>query len=281
MPSRNGEAPAVEVILHKLESGHWYEAISSETRQRIKWLTSVTRYTKEAPKPGLMKWMAEKGPAEAERIKIEGGIRGNAVHRAQEMLANGRPVYLKDYSREVAEHILAYRNWYEDFDPMFVSTEEIVYNLDEGVGGTSDLRYVLGEKSCEKLKIDPKHIDPDVGGIHVINDLKTSKALYEENFLQVNKYAHMRNDMGIDPGVGVPVEWISLLRTNSKHKRKYEFVIEPLCQKRLEVFNCLKRVVDHFDPQTEPYFPKPLPEVVQLYEAEPSRNGHARNGRPR
>jgi hypothetical protein len=265
----------IEVILHKLPSGHWYEAIRSKTRERIKWCNSVTRYTKHVISKQLFDWAVEKGKAEAERIKVEGGMRGTAVHRAQERLAAGMSVPLKDYSREVAEHIVAYKNWYDDIDPQFVETEEIVYDPASlegdgpGVAGTLDLRYVLTAAACEKLKIDKKHIREEIDGIHVVNDLKTGKGLYEEDAIQVNAYAHMRNDIGIDPDVGVPVEWISLLRTNSRHKRGYEFVIEPLSEARKKAFDCLKVYVDHVDPQLEPYFPKPLPEVIQLYSEDP------------
>lgn len=234
--------------------------------------------------PPLIDWMLEKGKAEAERIRNEGGMRGNHVHRAMEQLAAGQAVSLKDLPRESAEHVLSVRNWYEDIKPLFIATEEIVVDLESlkgdapGLAGTSDLRYVIPAAVCEKLKIPADKIRPEIDGIHVLNDLKTSKALYEGDFLQVNRYAHMHNDMGIDPDVGVPVEWISLLRTNSKHKRGYEFVIEPISQARREVFDCLKRYVDHVDLQKEPYFPKPLPASIQLFEPEP-QNGHRSNRR--
>lgn len=261
------ESPEVDVVLHKLESGHWYEAINRKTRQRVKWLTSVSRYTSQAPKGiPFMKWLADKGWEEAERIKREGGIRGTAVHRAQEILANGGEVRLRDFSREVAEHIVSYANWYEDYQPQFVATEEIVYDLDQGLGGTFDLLYVIPADVCEKrLKLTSKEIRDDIEGILVLNDLKTGRSIYPEALLQVNKYAFLKNNMGPDPDVGVPIEWVSILRTNSKHKRRYEFVIEPICENRLRVFDCLKEVVDYLDPQKEPWFPKPLPETVQLY----------------
>ncbi len=273
---------SIEVILHRLNDAHWYQAIRGKTREHVAWLQSVTRYTKEAPKGiGLKLWMEQKGPEEAERLKQEGAIRGSAVHEALHILADGGVVKLRGYTREIAEHILSVKKWYDDIQPQFVATEEIVYNVDEKVAGTMDLRYVIPAKTCEALKIPKEAIREEIDGIHVAQDHKTSKALYEEHWLQANKYGYLRNDMGVDPTVGVPVEWIALLRTNSRHKCGYEFVIEPLCETRLQVFDCLKTVVDHFDPKDAPHFPKPLPESVTLYGNEqPAANGrHASNGR--
>jgi len=61
---------------------------------------------------------------------------------------------------------------------------------------------------------------------------------------------------------------------SSRHKVGYEFVLEKISEARLRVFDCLKEVVNHFDPKDGPVFPKPLPAEISLYsEYQPSRNG--------
>lgn len=253
---RNGQAE-VEVIRHEIGGRHWYEAIRTETRERIKWLTSVTHHTGKLPKGEFFnQWLMENGPEEAERKKNHGAERGNNVHTGIERMIQGEAIELADFTEEEWLHLRAFVNWVEDFEPEFLGTEEIVYDLDQGVAGTADHRYRLSQEVLQtRLKLKKQ-----LGDLLILGDVKTGKNLYEENHLQGNKYAFMHNKLHPEEAV----THYSLLRTNSKHKRKYEYVLEPISPEKLAVFDHLKRVVDHIEPDLEPRFPEPLPETLSL-----------------
>jgi hypothetical protein len=263
---RNGSDKIV-VERQTVNSMHWYEALREHSREHIAWLLSVTHYTKNLPKGDfLLKWYADLGWDKAEQTKIERGRIGSEVHDGQERMDWGEEIDTKHLHPEVAWHLKTYADWYDTYLPQFVSNEETVHSLEEGVAGTLDKRYVLQAKVCEKLKIAREHIREEIDGIHVLHDSKTGKALYEDNWIQANKYADLRNQMGIDPEVGVPVEWIALLRTNTKHKCGFEYVIEPISETRTKVFNCIKTVTDYLQPMKEPKFPVSPPRKLKLPE---------------
>lgn len=264
--SRNG-MPKITVERQSINSMHWYEAIREGTRDHVAWLLSVTHYTGHAPKGNfLLKWYADLGWDKAEETKKAKGKIGSEVHNLQEKLDWGEEVETKYLNPIVAWHLKTYADWVNDIMPQFVANEEIVHSLDEGVAGTADKRYVLPAKTAEKLKVPKDQINEEIDGIHVLHDSKTGKALYEDNWLQANKYADLRNQMGTDPEVGVPVEWVALLRTNTRHKCGYEFVVQPISDQRTQVFNCLKSVVDHYYPMSEPKFPAQPPRKLKLPE---------------
>lgn len=257
-PASNDLDPAeVLVVRHDVGGRHWYEALRGDTRERIGWLASVTHYCGQLPKGELFeRWLAEKGWDQAEKIKKEAGERGSNVHAGIECLLRGATLPLADFTEKEWHHLRAFVNWVEDFQPVFEGCEEIVYDLDEGVAGTVDHRYTLPKEIVQaRLKVAGL-----VEDLHVLGDVKTGKALYEENYLQVNKYAHLHNRL--HPANAV--SHYALLRTHSKHRRHYEYVVEPLSAARLQAFDALKTVVDHVEPATVPTFPEALPETLAL-----------------
>jgi len=136
---------------------------------------SVTWITSYYPKGiELIKWIANKGFDEAERIKIEAGDKGSLVHRAAEMLLKGETLRL---DTKIADHEMTANEWYciwsfskwyvEAGNPKVIAIEQTVRNKEHGYSGTLDMIYEA----------------PD--GLHLL-DIKTSKSIWPSHELQVS-----------------------------------------------------------------------------------------------
>lgn len=67
------QEPEFEVIRHSIGGMHWYEQIVRETKAHLDWWKSVSHVTSRGRPmpPALLNLYAEKGAAEAERLKTQ------------------------------------------------------------------------------------------------------------------------------------------------------------------------------------------------------------------
>lgn len=134
--------------------------------------------------PFLVKWIADKGMSEADRIKQEAGEKGSKVHRAIDMWLNGEEIRIdtkiktdsgeEELSPEENEAFKSFLDFYLEYKPEIIAQEYVVWG--DGYAGTVDLK-------CK--------IKDQLG----ILDLKTSQAIYRSHELQVSSYKHADPDM--------------------------------------------------------------------------------------
>lgn len=129
------------------------------------------------------KWLADKGWDEAESLKISAGERGSKVHQACEILESGEEmkmdVKLKNTTTQEPEEvnvdewqaIVSYQKWFNETKPEVSAVELTVFNEKHEYAGTIDRIYRIN------------------GQIWVV-DLKTSKAIWEEQVLQLSSYSN-------------------------------------------------------------------------------------------
>lgn len=160
----------------------------------VTWKPSITFITSSYPKGiGYMKWLADKGMDEAERIKTEAGDRGTIVHHAcAKLIAEGKlKMDDKIADREGVERemtpdeyycVLTFAQWYESVGkPKAKLIEYTVESHEHGYAGTLD--YVF-----------------EIDGKNVLVDLKTSKYIFPSHQLQVSalKQACSEDKLTID-----------------------------------------------------------------------------------
>ena len=148
----------------------------------IKWLPSSTwiksyYYTS----PYLVKWIADKGITESERIKKEAGIKGDKIHQATELIDRGEEIKIDDkilnketgemeeLTGDEIEAILSYRNFVDEKRPELLANEMTVFA--ERYAGTLDRIF----------RID--------GQIWIV-DIKSSQSIWKDMYIQVSSYSH-------------------------------------------------------------------------------------------
>jgi len=177
----------------------WYgkDLINEETGlPEIKWYPSVTwikgyYYTS----PYLVKWIAQQGLTESERIRKEAGIKGDRIHQATENLdINGavgiRDKYLNKETGEMedltADEIMgikSYQEFVDEVHPILLANEMTVFG--ENYAGTLDRIWNIPEDGKNQIWII---------------DIKTGKSIWKDMLLQVGAYSHAEIDyekMGI------------------------------------------------------------------------------------
>ena len=133
--------------------------------------------------PYLIKWIADKGMDEAERIKVAAGDKGSRVHRAIDMWLQGMEITidtkiesdgeLKELSPEENECFKSFIDFYAEVRPEMIAQEYVVWG--DGYAGTVDFK-------CK--------INGELG----ILDFKSSQAIYREHELQISSYKHADPD---------------------------------------------------------------------------------------
>ena len=96
------------------------------------------------------KWLADKGWNEAEAIKNAAGNRGSKVHKATEILDEGKKIKMDDefFNEELGKGeqltleeydcLIAYKKWSDKIIPEVLLKEFIVINKEVGYAGTAD-----------------------------------------------------------------------------------------------------------------------------------------------
>jgi len=163
----------------------WYgkEVTNQETGlPEIIWLPSVTWIkTYYYTSPYLVKWIAEKGLTEAERIKKEAGTKGDKIHQATEEVdkngeigidakfLNKETGEMEELDAEELEAIVSYRDFVDSAKPELLANEMVVFA--DKYAGTLDRIYRIE------------------GQIWIV-DIKTSKTIYKDMILQESAYSH-------------------------------------------------------------------------------------------
>lgn len=141
--------------------------------------------------PYLIKWIADKGLTEAERLKNLAGEKGSKVHYACERIDMGEEVTItskfvnptteqeEEINVEEFEAVLSYVNFLKDYKPQVLEIEQTHFS--DISGGTIDRIYAFKVEGKEERQI-------------YITDLKTSKSIYDEHKLQLSDYSHMDID---------------------------------------------------------------------------------------
>lgn len=173
----------------------WYgkEIENKETGvPEIKWFPSVTwiknyYYTS----PYLIKWIAERGLSEADRIKKEAGTKGDKVHQATEDIDKGVEIKIDDkyLNKETGEMeeltadeldaVQSYKDYVDIEKPELIANEMTVFceNEDYEYAGTLDRIWALGM------------VKEKVRQIWIV-DLKTGKSVRKDMIIQASAYNH-------------------------------------------------------------------------------------------
>jgi len=165
--------------------------------------------------PSLVDWKLRVGKSEANRIMKEAQKVGTTVHKIAE---TGKVP--KVMSVEVENCVRAYQQWEKETQPNILMRETTVHDSTLGVAGTFDLFI--------------KH-----NGASVLVDIKTSKEIKLDHWLQLAAYASMMLDN---------VDTIAVLRLD-KNMAFYEFIEKPVYQKEYNVFMDLLNVYRYYNPR--------------------------------
>lgn len=143
-------------------------------------MTRVTELLDKGAYEGLYDLLKELKRS-ADDAKEKAGERGTAVHHALEQYGmfgvvpnvNEQPVEWRGYFR-------ALRQFLEDYDPRFHSSEVRVGSLTHNYAGTYDARVTIAKRQG-------------------LLDAKTSKSPYPENFFQLALYDRAAQECGEEP----------------------------------------------------------------------------------
>ena len=143
--------------------------------------------------PYLVKWIADKGLTESEKIKKEAGLKGDKIHQATEDVDKGLKIkidakYLNKENGEMEEltveeyeAILSYRNYIDDEQPELLANEMTVFakeDSEEQYAGTLDRIFAIGFVE-----------DKDVRQIYIV-DIKSGQSVWKDMSIQLSAYNH-------------------------------------------------------------------------------------------
>lgn len=186
----------IDIVRKEIDDSHYYW-VNGE------FVPGVTTILDEAaPMPfGLKQFFLNNTPESAGEISNTAKALGSKMHDAYERLLNGLTLNLKeDYpSTKEKKHICSFAKWYEDFKPKSIQTEQTVASVKYKYAGTLDCLCKIGSETW-------------------IIDFKTSAGIYWNYEVQVAAYKQ-----AVLETLGIEVDKMGILRTNSKHKCGYEF----------------------------------------------------------
>ena len=221
----------------------------------IIWLPSVTwiknyYYTS----PYLVRWIADKGLTESERIKKEAGTRGDKIHQATEQLEKDGEIRIEDkflnketgqmeeLTAEELEAVISYKDFIDDTNAEILANEMTVFG--EKYSGTLDRIFRIN------------------GQIYII-DLKSSQSIRKDMIIQLSAYSHTEIDY---TGLGITdEEWkarkLAVLQLGyQKNSKKYKFTE---IEDRYDLFKLAYSVWQEENPEAKPK-QKDFPLVIKL-----------------
>jgi hypothetical protein len=223
-------------------SGHWYKV--TEDGKELGTFPSATTVLNAYPQSvHLMRWIADNGMSEANKLKKDAGIRGTNVHAAVERLLQGDIVEVRNYSLEEWYKIYTFTLWHAEFQPEVLALEMPLFSKKYGYAGRTDLICMIDNK------------------LYII-DFKTSSTLYPHYFLQFAAYAQAFNEM-----FGETVDETAGLLLGAKNKKGYRMALSPNgWENDFKVFKAVKKVWE-FDHGVDENYEAPvleLPEELHL-----------------
>lgn len=144
-------------------------------------VTTVLRIISKGER--LEAWMIRKAAngEDPNELRDEGGRRGTIVHEVLGLLHADDFPSIADFQEAHRPYVQALARWYVDSRPKLVASEVMVCMPEWRVAGTLDyLRDCPGCPQCE-----------GVGEGLILGDAKTSKELWDEQFVQVAAYVPM------------------------------------------------------------------------------------------
>ena len=188
-------------------SGHWYKVWEIKKGKPDKYLgvfpSSTTILNAYPQSQQLTQWIAEKGWHESQRIKSEAGERGTRIHKAVELLLDGKELFEDNYSLEEWNKINAFVQWYKDFNPEDIVGEIALFSKKDKYAGRPD----------RLMKINNE--------LYII-DWKTSSSLHANFPLQFSSYANAFEEI-----TGIKVNYTAALQLGAKNQKGYRFAIYP------------------------------------------------------
>ena len=203
--------------------------------------TILTAYPKSV---GFFKWLTTNGNwQEAEKAKEEAGSRGSKVHNAILQLINGKRLKLLDsnkesiFTNEEWKMILAFKNFWDDFEPITLECEKTVFSKRFKFAGTIDWMGTI--------KMPGK--DKKAKRVLAIMDWKTSKAIYNSNLVQVAAYAFASTEMEKKKA-----QALAVIQLGSKNKKGYAVKFVEDRETCFNVFLAVKTIWDFENPNARP-----------------------------
>lgn len=184
----------------------------------------------------LVKWIAEKGWEESQRIKEEAGGRGSEAHDAIDRMLRGEKIITAIMSLKVKRSIKAFIDWYTLEKPQIICNEYKVWAQD--YAGTVDLKCRILSDNYQKVWLI---------------DYKTSKTIHENHKSQVVAY------MKADPEVTDS----ALLHLGNTTKKRYSFLPIDKTEKYWEIFCSAKKMFQLLKPDAKPTIEE-YPEYFEL-----------------
>jgi hypothetical protein len=163
------------ITLIETNSGHWYEIQNEEFEEPL-YLPSSTTILSCFPNPGLDLWFQTTNYEEIKKKQDEGKRQGTKVHKIIELRIMGQTVlgsgisdaqisllglsdkkliqYLKEPLTEREEEALVgVENFWEEFKPITVASEIMVYSKKYGYAGTADWVGYLWDAKKKKYEL--------------------------------------------------------------------------------------------------------------------------------
>lgn len=220
----------------------YYQGLNEETREKLWCYPSVTTKIDAVypTDPYLLSWIRENGAAGKDKFE-KAAEEGTEVHIAIDTLLNGGKVPSGEMSNKVKRCIQAFIDWYIEFKPKVLASEEMVVNHPMKYAGTRDL---LCELNYVKGKVKYK-------GVYVI-DYKTSSAVHDHHRIQVAAY-----------WACTPKKYkTALLHLGNKTKSRYSF-LEFNPRPYFQQFKHFNKTFDLLNPEAQPHIEE-YPELFEL-----------------
>jgi hypothetical protein len=215
----------------------WYvkTVLDEKSNPSYVYMPSVTWIAGYYPKGiAFYKWLSEKSWSEAEAVKAAAGDKGSKVHAAIEDLIKGEEIsmtskYLNNTTEQQEELtidewecIVSFKNWHEEFRPVILKSEQVVFNEKEKYAGTVDFIYKFQDEKY-------------------IVDIKTSQNVWPEHELQLSAYKHCFDTVDYN---------IAILQVGyRKNKKGYKFTV---IDDKYDLFLAAKKMWSEENSKVEP-----------------------------
>lgn len=252
--------PEVEMVL--INGKHFYQVFDEATPYYVSVTTILSALAKGK---GFEVWLTKKTQEEQEDILGESSLRGSKVHRAIQLLIEGKQITPEEFiyedqdgrthkglTTEEKNMVYAFVRWWYAFNPKVYASEKIVYNTTYKFAGTLDFIGTIKEGLIDKNSPTPNR------DIFTIVDWKTSSGIYPSYEMQLAAYAAAEHQMS-----GRKIERGAILRLGTKHKTGYEFKIIDSLAESYRAFLGVLAAWKYQNPDFAPRFVE-LPKLFSL-----------------
>lgn len=216
----------------------------------------------------FIRWKAEKGWDESERIKKEAGDRGTVVHQATELLEKTGELPITtpfvttdnvvvELGQDEIEGILSFKRWHDETKPKLLANEITVFG--EDYAGTLDRIYEIEDQVW-------------------IVDIKTSQDIWEEHILQVSSYSHAQinfSELGISEEKWSARKLAILQLGYRRNKSGWKFTEIP---DKYGLFRNVRQIWENENPEAKPKVIE-YPMIIKINEKEAQNARHQATGK--